>query len=88
MVPYDLPHVSHDMILRFMGMNFSAITDGSVKIPSKVGDAEKPSIIEGSKDGAEDSQPVSPGKTPEQDKAMWEGLWFKTSPIQILLTYC
>ena len=74
MVPYDLPHVSHDMILRFMGMNFSAITDGSVKIPSKVGDEEKPSIIEGSKDGADDTPAVPAGKTPEQDKAMWEGM--------------
>ena len=54
-------------------MNFSAITDGSVKIPSKVGNEEKPSIIEGSKEDADDTIPVPAGKTPEQDKAMWEG---------------
>ncbi|KAG1735006.1 alpha beta-hydrolase [Suillus lakei] len=28
MVPYDVPDIAHDMILRFMGMNFSAIVDG------------------------------------------------------------
>ena len=74
MVPYDVPHVAHDMILRFMGMNFSAITDGSARIPSKVGDDEKPipTTIDGDKDA--NSNPVPTGKTPEQDKAMWEGM--------------
>lgn len=73
MVPYDVPHVTHDMILRFMGMNFSAITDGSARIPSKVGNEEKPipTIVDGDKDSSPNPVPV--GKTPEQDRAMWEG---------------
>lgn len=72
MVPYDVPLVSHDMILRFMGVNFSAIADGSAGIPSKVGDDTKPRPIV--LDGEDDSDAKGPsGKTPEQDKAMWEG---------------
>lgn len=74
MVPYDVPTVAHDMILRFMGVNFSAIADGSARIPSKVGDVEKPvpTFVDGSKD-VDSKIPVPPSKTPEQDKAMWEG---------------
>lgn len=42
MVGFDLPHVSHDMILRFMGVDFSAISDGTVgHITSSLGDGEK-----------------------------------------------
>jgi carboxypeptidase D len=71
MVPYDFPNVAHDMILRFMGVNFSSITDGSARIPSSVGDDVKPVFV------PEDRKPIPPpaggGKTPEQDKAMWEG---------------
>ena len=69
MAPYDNPHVTHDMILRFMGVNFTTIVDGSARIPSSVGDDVKP--IPGN------LKPVTPpagtGKSPEQDKAMWEG---------------
>ena len=74
MVPFDLPLVAHDMILRFMGVNFSAIADGTARIPSKVGDDEKPVpvVLEGEED-ADSKIPVPAGKTPEQDKAMWEG---------------
>lgn len=73
MVPYDLPHVAHDMILRFMGTNFSAITDGSAKIPSSVGDDTKP-VFENEPPS---SQPqTNTGISPEQDKAMWEGTSF------------
>lgn len=72
MVPYDLPIVSHDMILRFMGVNFSAITDGSAQIPSKVGDDEKAIPATDSQKGG-NATPLTPSKSPEQDKAMWEG---------------
>ena len=70
MVGYDVPHVSHDMILRFMGMNFSAITEGSAKIPSSLGSDVKPVPV------LVDAEPTSmppPGKSKEQNKAMWEG---------------
>lgn len=68
MAGFDVPHVSHDMILRFMGVNFTALTDGSVRIPSAVGADSKPlpAVL--------DEQPSQgSGKTPEQDKARWEG---------------
>ena len=68
MAGYDVPHVTHDMILRFMGVNFTALTDGSVRIPSAVGADSKPlpAVL--------DEQPSQgSGKTPEQDKARWEG---------------
>ncbi len=69
MVGFDVPHVAHDMILRFMGVNFTAITDGSARIPSSVGSATKPLPV---LEDASTPTPVST-KTPEQDKAMWEG---------------
>jgi len=70
MAPFDVPHVSHDMILRFMGVNFSAITEGSAKLPSSVGNDVKPVF-----DGNKPISTAAPGSdaTPQQDKAMWEG---------------
>jgi hypothetical protein len=70
MAPFDAPHVTHDMMLRFMGVNFTAIVDGSAKIPSTIGTITKPIFVE-----EHNAIPtnVAPAKTPEQDKAMWEG---------------
>lgn len=70
MAGYDVPHVTHDMILRFMGVNFTALTDGSVRIHSSVGSDSKPlpAILD-----EEPSPTPAPAKTPEQDKARWEG---------------
>lgn len=74
MVPYDVPDAAHDMILRFMGVDFSAILEGSARIPSSVGDNVKPIFMD------DENLPVStkpPGMTPEQTKARWDGecLW-------------
>jgi hypothetical protein len=71
MAPFDVPHVTHDMILRFMGVDFSAIVGGSAKIPSSLGTVAKPVFV-----GEIDAKPTSvmPAKTPQQDKAMWEGM--------------
>ena len=71
MAPFDVPHVTHDMMLRFMGVNFSAVVDGSLQIPSSLGSAAKP--IFGEAD-AKSTPVVMPAKTPQQDKAMWEGM--------------
>lgn len=89
MVPYDVPVVAHDMMLRFMGVNFSAIADGSARIPSKVGDEEKPiaTVIDSQKDS---NAAGPPGKSPEQDKAMWEGLymfWNSFSQSNVISAY-
>jgi carboxypeptidase D len=54
-----------------MGMNFSAITDGTASIPSSVGNDEKPAFTESTPSSAILPRPTA--KTPEQDKAMWEG---------------
>lgn len=71
MAPYDNPLVTHDMILRFMGVNFSSIAEGSARIPSSVGDDVKPVFVPD--DQKPNPPPAGAGKTPEQDKAMWEG---------------
>ncbi len=60
------------MILRFMGVDFSQIFEGSAHIPSSIGDDAKPLFTDKTE---ETSAPVST-KTPEQDKAMWEGALF------------
>jgi carboxypeptidase D len=52
-------------------MNFSAITDGTARIPSSVGNDVKPAFTESNPASAVPSTPSA--KTPEQDKAMWEG---------------
>lgn len=77
MVGFDVPHVAHDMILRFMGVDFSVLANGTASIPSAVGAEHKPMLAVGGEgaDGApaQAGPVVPPGKTPEQDKAMWEG---------------
>jgi hypothetical protein len=75
MAPYDVPHVAHDMILRFMGTNFSAIVDGSANIPSSIGDNDTKPIFQKETDPSATNTPGS-GKTPQQNKAMWEGTYF------------
>ncbi|KAG5634532.1 hypothetical protein H0H81_001640 [Sphagnurus paluster] len=83
MAPYDSPHVAHDMILRFMGFNFSSIFEGSATIPSSLGTVKKPIFI-----GQEEAKPTTvpvPGKTPEQDKAMWEAYYNAGSAALVLL---
>ncbi|KAG8218963.1 hypothetical protein J3R82DRAFT_4703 [Butyriboletus roseoflavus] len=72
MVPYDVPDVAHDMILRFMGVDFSVILEGSARIPSSVGDDVKPIFID------DENLPVSsnpPGTSPEQTKAQWDAYY-------------
>ena len=73
MVGFDVPHTTHDMILRFMGVNFSAIAtpEGSALLPSALGKDEKP-LPE--KFEAQPESPLPPStKPPQQEKAMWEG---------------
>ncbi|KAF8645522.1 hypothetical protein AX16_007806 [Volvariella volvacea WC 439] len=83
MAPYDVPHVTHDMILRFMGFNFSEVVEGSARIPSAIGADSKPIFIQEG-DAVPTTTPVS-GKTPEQDKAMWEAYYNAGSSALVLL---
>jgi carboxypeptidase D len=85
MAPFDVPHVTHDMILRFMGVNFSAITDGSARIPSSVGAESKPLFVESSH--PKPTLTPVPGKTPQQDKAMWEGTHTRSFLFILCLTW-
>jgi carboxypeptidase D len=70
MAPFDVPHVTHDMILRFVGMNFSAVLDGSARIPSSLGKLSKPVFVQESKDTP---TPVVPPAKGQQGKVTWEG---------------
>lgn len=82
MVGYDLPHVAHDMILRFMGVDFSFLTNGSARIPSSVGSEHKPSVVL-----ADEAPPATTSKvvTPEMDKAMWEAYYNAGSAALVLV---
>jgi carboxypeptidase D len=84
MAPYDVPHLAHDMILRFMGMNFSAIVDGSAKIPSSIGDNDTKPIFTTEADPTATTTPGS-GKTPQQNKAMWEAYYNAGSAALVLI---
>ncbi|EPQ59066.1 alpha/beta-hydrolase [Gloeophyllum trabeum ATCC 11539] len=83
MVGFDVPHVAHDMMLRFMRVNFSALADGTARIPSAVGQEHKPalSVVD------EETEPsaLPGGKTPEQDKAMWEAYYNAGSAAVVLV---
>ncbi|KAI0732852.1 alpha/beta-hydrolase [Fomitopsis betulina] len=82
MVGFDVPHVTHDMILRFMGVNFSMILDGSARIPSAVGDDSKPipELL-----NKIPTASAMPSETPEQDKAKWEAYYNAGSAAMVLL---
>jgi carboxypeptidase D len=88
MVPFDVPHISHDMILRFMGVNFSAIIDGSAKIPSSIGTTTKPHFLANLPTATAPTVPDT-AKTPQQAKAMWEGTTFGNCAhtLQVLIEF-
>lgn len=69
MAPYDVPHVGHDMILRFMGMNFSAILDGSARIPSSVGDDSKPLLLDTNQTHPLPNTPPAGSSSADDEKA-------------------
>jgi len=84
MVPYDVPYIAHDMMLRFMGVDFSQIASGSAKIPSNVGNDTKPALAPTTEEDVQET-PSSGSTTPEQDKAMWEAYYNAGSAALTLL---
>ncbi|KAJ7682213.1 Alpha/Beta hydrolase protein [Mycena polygramma] len=84
MAPFDLPHVSHDMILRFMGVNFSAIVGGSAQIPSSIGDTAKPHFLDVDAPATTTPAVSDTGKSPQQAKAMWEAYYNAGSAALVL----
>ncbi|KAF8806260.1 pheromone-processing carboxypeptidase KEX1 [Phlegmacium glaucopus] len=83
MAPFDVPHVTHDMMLRFMGVNFSAILDGSAKMPSSLDNVAKPVFV--GETHAKSTSGVTPPKSPQQDKAMWEAYYNAGSATLVLI---
>lgn len=81
MAPFDVPHVTHDMMLRFMDANFTALVDGSARIPSQLGTNVKPIFVEEHNQKPDEG----PKKTPQQDKAMWEGELVLSSTFLFLI---
>ncbi|KAG8679918.1 Cell death protease [Ceratobasidium sp. 394] len=78
MVPYDVPVVAHDMILRFMNVDFKLLGGGTgTTVVSAVGNNVKQvGAIEGGGGGNTEAGSGTGGKTtPEQDKAMWEAYY-------------
>ena len=62
MVGFDVPHVAHDMILRFMGVDFNVISEGSIgRIESSLGEEEREPILPGG------------GRVADLERAKWEG---------------
>lgn len=71
MVGFDVPVVAHDMILRFMDVDFTKLTEGSARIPSAVGDDSKPSIDPN--DGGGSNGVHVP--TTAEEKARWDAYY-------------
>lgn len=67
MVGFDVPVIAHDMMLRFMNVDFTKLTGGSMRIPSAVGDNVKPSIID----------PTDGAHVPSlaEEKARWDAYY-------------
>jgi len=86
MVPYDVPHVAHDMMLRFMGVDFAAVASGSANIPSNVGNSTKPVVkpLTGISDLG-DGDAAAPAKSLEEEKAKWDAYYNAGSVALVLV---
>jgi len=74
MVGFDVPQVAHDMMLRFMGVDFGRIHEGTAsRIESSVGGTEKPSVTPGGNAASDIEQ-----------KAKWEGKGSHRRPQPII----
>ncbi|KAH8834509.1 Alpha/Beta hydrolase protein [Flagelloscypha sp. PMI_526] len=93
MAPFDYPHVAHDMILRFMGVDWNLAANGTTRISSSVGHDIKPVVSLGdsvsdasSKTGSgASSNGGSGGDSPEQSKAKWEAYYNAGSSALVLI---
>ncbi|KAF9534583.1 alpha/beta-hydrolase [Crepidotus variabilis] len=84
MAPFDIPDITHDMMLRFMNVNFSSVIDGTARIPSAIGSDVKPHFEEKLDTGEGQGTPAS-AKTPQQNKAMWEAYYNAGSAALVLI---
>ncbi|QRV72368.1 Serine carboxypeptidase [Ceratobasidium sp. AG-Ba] len=77
MVPYDVPVVAHDMILRFMDVDFKLLGGGTgATVVSSVGDSVKQvGAVDGTTPKPTDTTSGPQKGSSEQDKAMWEAYY-------------
>lgn len=76
MVGFDLPEIAHDMMLRFMGVDFSlgATVGAAAKLDSAIGDDVRPAIHVPSSSNGTASLPTTTGMS-DDDKARWEAYY-------------
>ncbi|KAF5333394.1 hypothetical protein D9611_002652 [Ephemerocybe angulata] len=88
MVPFDLPHVAHDMMLRFMNVNFTSIyAEGTARIPSTLGPSAagaKPIYLP-AVGNSSSNRVLGQDETPERAQAMWEAYFNVGSAALVLL---
>jgi hypothetical protein len=81
MVPYDLPNVAHDMMLRFMNVDFGSLIDGTPSWKSRIGDdarvtAVKAGTVSNGVPLPEGTTAAGTGSTKGED---WEGQFLLSS---------
>lgn len=69
MVSYDAPIAAHDMMLRFMNVDFSLLVYGTPGWESRVGDQERVIAVKGGSEAAQESK----GEVVSSKGADWEG---------------
>jgi len=84
MVGFDVPHIAHDMMLRFMGVDFTALLTGSALFPSEVGGAIKP-VIKPAPGNSSDDDSVKPPSSDEADRTRWQGYYDAGSATLVLV---
>jgi len=82
MVGFDLPVVAHDMMLRFMGVDFHALSGGSASIPSSVGGVSKPEIL--FDDAPTPRLPSSSGGS-TRDPSVWRSYYNSGTTVLVFL---
>lgn len=91
MVPFDKPVETHDMMLRFMGVDLLAAAGPSARIPSRLGDEKDRMVLIGGGGGTEkDERPMIPGvdgKTEAEvaEEAKWAAYYNAGSAALIVL---
>ncbi|CEH14877.1 kex1 protein [Ceraceosorus bombacis] len=94
MVGFDKPVESHDMMLRFMGVDLMGAAGPSARIPSRVeGEPDRMLVVApnpGKGDGSTDNRPMIPGvdgKTEEQvaEEAKWAAYYNAGSAALVVL---
>ncbi|KAL7416128.1 Alpha/Beta hydrolase protein [Mrakia frigida] len=93
MVAYDVPQVAHDMILRFMDVDFSLLVDGTPGWESRIGTKEKTTAVQGSLSAADGDGGGGSGKGgsssgtsgPVGAVGGWEAFYNASSALTVLL---